>query len=673
MGVDEALRHLGIESKLEDVDQTVLPVLFESARQDRPGDITEKAITAIQQALASSESGTSTPDNWPVGLTSHGNTCYLNSLLQYYFSIRPLRDIVLNYDEYKWNTAIQGAKEVRVGHVFPTNVEIEGGQRFAEELKRLFQRMIKSRDSAVKPDADLVCRAFLKPKDYQLLDPNMDDKKVNGAVEHAIDDKVGDDDVIASPTASSATLADGKESDASSTTLVNGENGDLAMKDVAQLTPPPSPGMDGIEQPKQDPAPPPLPARRFSTTKEQALEQAQAKARAQQDVTEVHDSITSLLRNGMSPLGKDAEDEQEDVLRALFSIQTAQTIIKDGAESKPGIQFDSAITLNVPYVDTDIYSALDAVFDLQPHDEGIASEAYRTMKSLGPLLQISIPRIGFDSTRLTSLFKTTSCVKLEDELYLDRYFNTSHPDTPRRRRQAWAWRKQLHKLERELKALKDAPVGLDGPNAIAQAAEYLSSLDNLNTELVSVGIEPIDADGEITDVLMNEAKAQAQQVASLESEIRGLQTQLDNQWKDMKNIKYRLAAVFFHRGASGHGHYWVYIHDFANDMWRWYNDERVEKFTKYEHIFQAKGYDQGTPTYAVYVAADKLEAMVQPVCRDPEPAPEIPAIADAEMTGGDEEPQLDGFKPGIKGDPVLTTEGGTNDWDNERQVPEVPW
>lgn len=37
----------------------------------------------------------------PVGLHNIGNTCYLNSLLQYLFTVRPVRDIVFNYDKVR--------------------------------------------------------------------------------------------------------------------------------------------------------------------------------------------------------------------------------------------------------------------------------------------------------------------------------------------------------------------------------------------------------------------------------------------------------------------------------------------------------------------------------------------------------------------------------------------
>lgn len=37
----------------------------------------------------------------PVGLSNIGNTCYLNSLLQYYFTNKVVRDIVMNFDIYR--------------------------------------------------------------------------------------------------------------------------------------------------------------------------------------------------------------------------------------------------------------------------------------------------------------------------------------------------------------------------------------------------------------------------------------------------------------------------------------------------------------------------------------------------------------------------------------------
>lgn len=37
----------------------------------------------------------------PVGLDNIGNTCYLNSLLQYYYTIKPVRNMVIDFDNHR--------------------------------------------------------------------------------------------------------------------------------------------------------------------------------------------------------------------------------------------------------------------------------------------------------------------------------------------------------------------------------------------------------------------------------------------------------------------------------------------------------------------------------------------------------------------------------------------
>jgi ubiquitin carboxyl-terminal hydrolase 25/28 len=209
---------------------------------------------------------------------------------------------------------------------------------------------------------------------------------------------------------------------------------------------------------------------------------------------------------------------------------------------------------------------------------------------------------------------------------------------------------------------------------VAQTAEYLTSIDGINKDLEEVGVEAIEADGEITAALTADAEVQAKRLSTLESEINGLQKQLDAQFEDMKNIKYQLAAVFFHRGSYGHGHYWIYIHDFVNNVWRIYNDERVEEFTKLESIFEAKTWDQGTPTYAVYVAEDKMD-YVQTVFRDLEPAPDPPVTEEWKEFGStnakSQQDSVTTVDPKVLTRPMVT-EGGTASWDDvERQVPDM--
>lgn len=51
----------------------------------------------------------------PVGLHNIGNTCYLNSLLQYLFTVKPIRDVVLNYDDLRLELTDEAIKARLLG------------------------------------------------------------------------------------------------------------------------------------------------------------------------------------------------------------------------------------------------------------------------------------------------------------------------------------------------------------------------------------------------------------------------------------------------------------------------------------------------------------------------------------------------------------------------------
>lgn len=685
MNVDEALRHLGIEQPLDEIDPTVLPVILDSARADRPGETTEKAIAAIQQHLAGRTNTMShSSATWPVGLTSHGNTCYLNSLLQYYFSIKPLREIILNYDKYKLDTTAYEEKQERVGNLKISMVEIKGGQRFAEDLAHLFRRMIKEPSTAVRPEEDLVCRAFLEPRDYALLASSAGDQEpsVNGGLEDAVEHKLTDAAKEHDATGANAATDTRHLSNASSVTLqasVNGDEADVTMKDGEMPpTPPASPGQKPVDDLQQPSHPPPLPPRRPSVSaREAALAVAKKTATEQQDVAEVHDNIMFRLRSGMQPRGKDDFGEQQDALRDLYAIGVTETEVTKGVTGKPTPQADSSLLLKVPTEPTDIYSSLDAIFDLQPKETKPDTESYRSIRSLPPLLQISIPRIGWDTGKGVG-FKSEEFVRLEDELYMDRYCDISHAQVPERRRRCWGWRRELQALKDERKALSQTSVDqLDGPTAMCETANYLDYLQQTNNVLGEIGIDEIEIDEDLPRALASTAEEQKERLSKLEADIADLQKQLDFQFADLKNLKYRLAAVFIHRGTHGHGHYWAYIHDFTNNIWRQYNDEHVSEVTKLEDIFEAKTWNQGTPTYAVYVKDDLKEAIVQPVRREPEKAPTPPPS----QWGPTEDVQMqeDGrpLRPQREVnfvDPKMVEEGGQSSWDTTRQVAQqIQW
>jgi len=106
-------------------------------------------------------------------------------------------------------------------------------------------------------------------------------------------------------------------------------------------------------------------------------------------------------------------------------------------------------------------------------------------------------------------------------------------------------------------------------------------------------------------------------IVALESKIKDLETNIDSQFSDLRQIPYRISSAFFHVGSHMSGHYWIYIYDFRAKIWRKYNDEKVTEVTDTTEIFDAHpGERPPTAYFIVYVKDDLKEELVDPVCRN---------------------------------------------------------
>ena len=325
MDLDEACQHLNIKFDPK-MDEDTLNVTLSFALDDSRGKRTEQAVAAVRRAYQERNQLTyHAPDSWPVGLESHGNTCYLNSLLQYYFTIKPLRDLVLDIEQHNFDLGTHETKSQRVQSIHLKRYEIEAYQKFATHLKILFERMITSQKSTVKPDTELVCGAFLTPNEAKAvekigkenatadgLDMDIDVTASNEMNGQQSQDRPKDMNQAASKTlarsnsnASSITLIDEGEAVSSSEAVPPPE--------ISMLTPPDSPKVGCTEPPNKPPLPP-RPVIEGERPKTQ-LELAEEAAKRQQDVAEVIEDLLRRLRAAIEPRGEDAHGEQLDQLR----------------------------------------------------------------------------------------------------------------------------------------------------------------------------------------------------------------------------------------------------------------------------------------------------------------------------------------------------------------------
>ena len=174
MDASQAYARLDITDRT--VDDEMILTVYKVQTDDVPSQADElrKALIAIAKARNSkilldcagvgNDGSRYALDEWPVALGNIGNTCYLNSLLQFYFSIRPFRELVLEIERFKTPLDDETVRTKRIGGRIVTRREVERAQRTAEELRKLFKTLIESPRRSIRPDTEVARLTLLTPK-----------------------------------------------------------------------------------------------------------------------------------------------------------------------------------------------------------------------------------------------------------------------------------------------------------------------------------------------------------------------------------------------------------------------------------------------------------------------------------------------------------------------------
>lgn len=147
MGVADAYRLLQIPDRTADADAIMAAYTICVDENPQQAEIYNRAMGIIARETDNTElkamAGISTePDRdtseWPVGLQNIGNTCYLNSLLQFYFSVRPFRDMVLGFERYQMDLDDEAAlAQKQVGSRKVVKKEVERSLKCEYDETRL--------------------------------------------------------------------------------------------------------------------------------------------------------------------------------------------------------------------------------------------------------------------------------------------------------------------------------------------------------------------------------------------------------------------------------------------------------------------------------------------------------------------------------------------------------
>ncbi|PHH74881.1 hypothetical protein CDD83_4488 [Cordyceps sp. RAO-2017] len=371
----------------------------------------------------------------------------------------------------------------------------------------------------------------------------------------------------------------------------------------------------------------------------------------QQDVEEVMGSIINRLQAAIRPSSVDERTgiQLEKIMETFFVTTVNYTKKFDENIYQHEISFDRSITaFPAPDGPCSLYDALGRNFDQQILEESKLSR-YTAIKTLPPVLHVLIQR----SQSMGS--KNGNAVVIPETLYLDRFMDAPH-DSPvfRRRVEDWALADRIADLKAQLAKTADNPSYMDfldtyannergGEQGVdADGGKVASSLAASN------GAETWDFDGPVDDDFLLVTPTESSSASEprpergqkptdvrgghaairdmMDKELAQREKALEQHLESMKSVAYRLHAVICHRGQLMSGHYWVWICDFEDRVWRWYNDADVKENRDTAEVLNTLS-TSGEPYFLCYVRdEDKQDYVDVPKRQSPTAAPEEGAI-----------------------------------------------
>ena len=486
--------------------------------------------------------------DWPVGLSNIGNTCYLNSLLQYFFSIKPVRILVLDFENYKEDLSSGSILQKEVGGRKITKIEAARSQAFTNELRALFENMVTSTSKTVTPRKELARLTILSSQSEANVKTRRESvsfgrRPMSQAEAMA---QMGNSPVAekasltqsntASNTLEAITDVDTMDEDkASESTLVDKDN--ITSNEMAKqvealdnkenLAP-----MDvDIPRPRSpEKRPQPLATASPSRANEQSIEESVTAGKSDEGSvpgeaprrppppvppkTPPPVPPKSNISSKTDDMHVEVEFEatQRDVTEVIdnvfFQLQCAikPDITTDSGQQTDTIKqlfygksketYDSEqienteavfqdIKIQLPDGPRHIYEALDAVFDEHHVRLGSSVETrHSTILSLPPILQIFVSRGQFDRDKGRAS-KSMHHLGLDKTIYMDRYLETDDPDLSAKRASSWEWKRELRDLRARTQYIETTDVGLTMAESLEATAAYLIDSEGEDEEAVA--------------------------------------------------------------------------------------------------------------------------------------------------------------------------------------------
>ncbi|KAH7094937.1 hypothetical protein FB567DRAFT_543330 [Paraphoma chrysanthemicola] len=626
MDLGEAYALFSISDRTATVDFDVMKTTIAFAPPESAEKM-QKAYLMIEQDQATNLNNRSSQsevrrnnyplESWPVGLRNIGNTCYLNSVLQFLFTIKPLRDLVLNCDAFLQDPSPEALSGKKVGRTAVTAERVEVAQKFIHELRTFFQHMITAPTDTVQPAIDLAALALCKTDSPQSA-PKSPELKAAESKDPASADQAPFIGPMPAPSngvdASDTVAVDAVMADDKSDTSMQAMDFQNQPKDATTEAVPAPPSRAPPIPPRPAPAPP---------TKSK-LGNIEESAR-QQDAAEVLSNIFDLFSCAIQGKGILREEEQLDTIKELFfSDVTSVRNIKPKPEKSSELR--DHFLVSPGWRDRNLYATLDDDFGLSEMEGGVTKYDY--IDKAAPIQIINLRRLQFDRVKGEQVYDR-SHIGLETTLYLDRYLGKTQSlpqlDLLRLREAQWDKQRQLRILDERKDELRRTEIeGLDLSDTIDETSAFIQELSRKYEQPGGDALPTPPP--ELADALSIKAEHLKKELEHISAEMTQLEADIDRVFAASRDHPYRLHAVFTHRGGTKGGHYWIYIYDFQNGMWRKYNDDLVTLANESDIFESEKVAMPAASTGVVYIREDLINDLTEAVRRNPTPIEAVPKV-----------------------------------------------
>lgn len=525
--------------------------------------------------------------DFPRGLNQLGNTCYLNSLLQYFYTIKDLREAVLPMSQMDLK-ALEEEKlseedigKHRVGGRKVSRREIIRSRKFIHQLANLFFSMEVAISPAVTPSIDLAKLALVTSRDEE------EDDAINSEADKVVE---SEPPAQSSSTKKSvlgkrsrdldrgATTAEVDSQDVDGFVMISSPKRTASPGPMEKIRKSSSPGPKDRDGDVSMKPPPPPPKERKAST----IDSGGMMFGKQHDVSECMDNCMFQIETAMLEFGSKGKS-QYSVVKRLFYGKIRQRLTNANPASRASIHekedLFSHLPVNVTNDGVDIYDGLSGYFDDVVDYEGGKARMEVSLVDLPPLLQIQLQRVQFNRETFQP-YKSQAYVKFGETLYLDRFVDSMDP-----RRKA-----KSRGIQRELNACRDRiQLLLEGKNG-----SFASTLDHTASFLSSLSLNPAvpGIDPSLPATLQTDKIALEAELDAIRTRSDQLKDELESLWATSREFPYELTSVFIHRGSSpSFGHYFFYSRNLPHkpDEWFKYNDSDVTLVSKDEVLQDTTG------------------------------------------------------------------------------------